>query len=98
MNTGVLCRPQLGERLLKIKPFKSLSVGVFREQYSSIISVISMDASSRPVSRGVVMLPVNWTGGRGTDRPASTSGQTGINLKSLPSFSMIRELGFAWPS
>lgn len=97
-NTGVLFKPQLGERLLKIKPCICFSSAGFVLQYFCMVWVTSMEASSRPMSNGCLILPVSWTGGRGIDRPASTSGQTGINSNSLLSSSRIIRLLFDFPS
>ncbi len=94
IKTGVLFRPQLGERLLKIKPDSCVSPAGLVSQYRRIMSVMSSDASSRPVSRGLFILPVSCTGGRGIESPASTSGQTGTNSKSGASCSRIIRLAF----
>jgi len=97
-KTGVLFKPQLGDRDVNIKPERWFSSAGFPRQYLFMTLVISIEGLSRPVSFGLSILPVSCTGGRGMERPASTSGHTGVSSKILLSFLRTMGLAFDLPS
>ena len=59
-----------------------------------MMTVISTEGLSLPVSFGLFILPVSCTAGRGMPKPASTSGQAGTSSNVL--LNSFRTISFAF--
>lgn len=95
----VLCTPQLGDLLFKIKPasFCSLRCAIFCLHQAAKRSVWS-SPEAIIVSRISLSCLMSCIGGRGTFKPHSTSGQTGTNSTRWPRISMRKASRFCAPS